>query len=179
MWRSLTCPKFFLPRLQIARWVVACYFGVCSIRSLVFSHKIRSPCEDCRSPHLAMCIGKRSLGFLLADSFPEAEMTRHRAAAAFCLPLRCGVGRVPPWARDTRVHIRDRWMWTRPTPLLKSKGAHSPGCMAKRKRNYTHKTQLNTRIRHATCALRLEIGSIWPQCAHIQTYMSITPLGTT
>jgi hypothetical protein len=36
-------------------------------------------------------------------TFPEAEINSmpRRAAAAFCLPARCGVG-VPPWATASR-----------------------------------------------------------------------------
>jgi hypothetical protein len=115
--RDIPTKPPFLFRLQIARWVVAHHLGVRVIPPLGFGYRIqwqshRLP-KDTQSPRrsaavpidLAMCSGRRSLGFLLADSKvflrPRSTQCRVELLRPFCLPVCCVVG-VPPWVIASR-----------------------------------------------------------------------------
>jgi hypothetical protein len=90
------------PRLQIARWVVAHHLGVRAIPPLATGYNRpedlpQFPLGDVQRVKIARVFAGGQL------SFTEAEINSmpRRAAAAFCLPARCGVG-VPPWATASR-----------------------------------------------------------------------------
>ena len=111
--RVISTKPPFHPRLYIARWVVAHHLGVREIppldtrydRDPPVSHRIQSPRRSAAVPTWRCAAGEDRSGFCWrAVTFPEAEINSmpRRAAAAFCLPARCEVRGVPPWATASR-----------------------------------------------------------------------------